>query len=65
MVDGILFVVREGKTSTKGLREAFEMLQDSPVLGVILNDASVDNLRGRYRYYQDYYGYQERTNTQA
>lgn len=65
LVDGVVFVVKEGTTSAKGLREALDVLQDAPILGVVLNAASVENLNGRYRYYQNYYGYAGAVNRQA
>lgn len=65
MVDGVVFVVKEGSTSAKGLREALEMLRDTTVLGVVLNAASVENLNGRYRYYQTYYRYLDEARKQA
>lgn len=65
LVDGVVFVVREGSTSAKGLGEALEMLRDAPILGVVLNAASVENLNGRYRYYHNYYGYSGEANKQA
>jgi len=65
LVDGVVFVVREGSTSAKGLRGAFEMLQEAPILGVVLNAASVENLNGRFRYYKNYYGYLAEAGKQA
>jgi len=54
MVDGILFVVKEGATSKKSIRDALDILTDAPVLGVVYNDVSAESLNGRYDYYYNY-----------
>jgi exopolysaccharide/PEP-CTERM locus tyrosine autokinase len=51
MVDGILFVVKEGASSKKSIREALDLLADTHVLGVVYNDVSAESLNGRYDYY--------------
>jgi len=40
MADGILLVVRQGKTPKKMLREGLESLHDANVLGVVFNDST-------------------------
>jgi exopolysaccharide/PEP-CTERM locus tyrosine autokinase len=55
-VDGVIFVVREGMTSMQNLREAFDILADAPVLGIVYNGVSRENLNGRYHSYYNYNG---------
>jgi non-specific protein-tyrosine kinase len=62
-VDGVLLVVRPGKTRISALRLTLEQLQqvNAHVLGIVLNDI---DLRGRpyayrYHYYRNYSAYQE------
>lgn len=50
--DGILVVVREGKTPRNILQKTLEGLGGSVVLGVVLNEATGDD----YGYYGHYYG---------
>ena len=62
-VDGVLLVVRPGKTRVSALRLTLEQLQqvNAHVLGIVLNDV---DLRGQsyayhYHYYRNYSAYQE------
>jgi receptor protein-tyrosine kinase/non-specific protein-tyrosine kinase len=59
MVDGILFVVREGVASIQSIRDALDILKDSFMLGIVYNDVSVDGLYGHYHYQYYYYGNKE------
>jgi non-specific protein-tyrosine kinase len=68
-MDGVLLVVRPGKTHTSGLRQTLEQLRqvNARVLGVVLNDVIT---RGRaygyhYKYYRDYAAYQNYHGTKA
>jgi len=54
MVDGIVFVVKEGMASIKGIRDAIDMLNDTAVLGIVYNDVSRETLNNRYHYYYTY-----------
>jgi len=54
LVDGVIFVVREGAVTVKGIADAFEMLKGTNVLGVVYNDTSTAVMEGRYRYYDNY-----------
>lgn len=61
-VDGVLVVVRPGKTRASAARQTVEQLRrvNAPLLGVVMNNL---NLRGsrygyRYHYYRDYTAYQ-------
>jgi protein-tyrosine kinase len=51
VVDGVLFVVREGVARTNNLREGLASLKDANLLGVVYNDASFSPGSGRYYYY--------------
>jgi Mrp family chromosome partitioning ATPase len=54
MVDGVLIVVRESKSSRKMVRRVKQQLADigANIYGIILNDAK----SGQSEYYEDYYG---------
>ncbi len=55
MVDGVVFVVREGGPSMQKVSEALDSLKDGNVLGVVFNaasEASIDG--GYYSYYHSY-----------
>jgi capsular exopolysaccharide synthesis family protein len=61
-MDGVLLVVRPGKTRTSALRQTLEQLRqvNARVLGIVLNDVIT---RGRaygyhYKYYRNYAAYQ-------
>lgn len=56
-VDGVLLVVKPGKTKTAAFRQALEQLQrvNARVLGVVLNDVQLKSSRYRYSYYRGYY----------
>ena len=64
-VDGVVLVVRAGKTSRGALRNVADLLSKSrtEILGVVLND--IDFKRERYYYYyhhyRDYYAYGDKT----
>lgn len=51
LVDGVVFVVKEGATSRKSIRDALDMLKEAALLGVVYNDVSAESLAGRYDYY--------------
>ncbi len=56
-VDGVIVVVRGGKTPRQALHKASDQLMTvgARILGVVIND--VDMRRGEYGYSYDYYGY--------
>ena len=56
LVDGVVFVVKEGIASMKSIREALDILPDAMLLGLVYNDVSQDNLHSRYHayYYSPY-----------
>jgi exopolysaccharide/PEP-CTERM locus tyrosine autokinase len=51
VVDGVLFVVREGVARTNDIREGLGTLKGANLLGVVFNDASFSPGSGRYYYY--------------
>jgi Mrp family chromosome partitioning ATPase len=51
VVDGVLFVVREGVARTNDIREGLSSLKDANLLGMVYNDASFSPGSGRYYYY--------------
>jgi len=53
-VDGILFIVKEGVASSS-VRAALDILKESPILGIVYNNASPELLNGRYHHYYRYY----------
>jgi succinoglycan biosynthesis transport protein ExoP len=62
-VDGVLLVVRPGKTRGSALKQTLEQLKQvgANVVGVVLNDVSTTrSIYGyRYKYYRNYAAYQE------
>jgi protein-tyrosine kinase len=60
--DGILFVVKEGVASSS-VRDALVALKGSPVLGIVYNGASPEQLIGRYHRYYRYYNRQHDNKT--
>jgi exopolysaccharide/PEP-CTERM locus tyrosine autokinase len=59
LVDGVLFIVKEGRTPQKSLENAMHLIKDLKILGVVFNYAHAENLDGHYsRYY--YYNYRKR-----
>jgi capsular exopolysaccharide synthesis family protein len=62
-VDGVLLVVRPGKTRGRALRQTMEQLRQvgANIVGVVLNDVSTHrSIYGyRYKYYRNYAAYQD------
>lgn len=56
LVDGVVFLVREGMASVQNINEALATLKGSLVLGMVYNDVSQESIDSRYRYYN--YGVQ-------
>lgn len=52
--DGIIFVVKEG-VAANNVREALAALKGSPILGIVYNAVSQEQLRERYHSYHHYY----------
>lgn len=49
-VDGVLFVVREGRAKLTEIREALASLEKAKLLGVVYNDAQFSKKKGSYYY---------------
>ncbi len=57
VVDGVIFVVKEGGTSVSNITEALASLKDANVLGIVYNEATAACLNDGYHYYYGKYGY--------
>ena len=53
-VDGIIFLVKEG-VSVNSVRDALAVLKGSPVLGIVYNAVSPEQMHARYHSYYKYY----------
>ena len=51
LVDGVIFLVREGLTSMQNISDALTVLKGTPVLGLVYNDVNQDVSDSRYGYY--------------
>jgi exopolysaccharide/PEP-CTERM locus tyrosine autokinase len=51
ITDGVVFVVKEGTASRDEISEALNYLKGSTLLGIVYNQASIDNRQSRYYYY--------------
>ena len=53
-IDGVILVVRPGKTRTADAKQAVESLRriNANILGVVINDLDIKHSRYRYRYYK-------------
>jgi exopolysaccharide/PEP-CTERM locus tyrosine autokinase len=51
IVDGVVFVVKEGVASLSEINEAIGYLKEANLLGILYNEASSEDLAGRYHYY--------------
>ena len=56
-VDGVIFVIRAGRTSKEGAKRAKNLLSaiNARLLGAILNDLDLGDRAYRYHYYYSYY----------
>jgi protein-tyrosine kinase len=59
-VDGIIFVIKEGRAPLKYIDEALDALKDENIMGVVYNGAGPNNLTGRYAYHSYYLDYQKK-----
>lgn len=60
MVDGVIFVVKEGGASPKNITEALGTLKETNILGTVYNKATTSGLNGGYHYYYFDYDYRHR-----
>ncbi|HTP66078.1 MAG TPA: XrtA-associated tyrosine autokinase [Geobacteraceae bacterium] len=57
IVDGVVFVVKEGGTSLHNIKEALDSLKDANILGLVYNEATEASLDNGYHYYYGKYRY--------
>jgi len=57
LVDGLLFVVKEGETTVQDLQDSLDILKGTKILGISYNnvDVSAQGMNNRYRQYYRYY----------
>lgn len=59
LVDGIIFVVKEGRASQQHITEALDSLKAENVMGIVYNAVGTDGLNNRYSYHAYYTDYQK------
>lgn len=57
LVDGVLFVIREGVVTPENLLEAMNTLDSAKMIGAVYNEATQASLHGHYHYYGYGYGF--------
>jgi exopolysaccharide/PEP-CTERM locus tyrosine autokinase len=57
LVDGVLFVIREGSVTPENILEAMNTFDSEKLIGTVYNDATKASLNGHYHYYGYGYGY--------
>jgi protein-tyrosine kinase len=57
LVDGVLFVVKEGETTVQDLQDSLDILKGTKILGISFNNVDVraQGMNNRYRQYYRYY----------
>ncbi len=65
IVDGVIFVVKEGGTSLDNITEALASLKDANVLGIVYNAATASSLSDGSHYYYGKYGYRSKDKDSA
>jgi protein-tyrosine kinase len=55
LVDGVLFVIREGVVTPANIQESMKTLDSTKLIGTVFNEATQASLNGHYHYYG--YGY--------
>jgi len=63
IMDGVVFVVREGHAPLNAIKEAMSLLKNAKMLGVVYNDAQVS--RDRQNYYYNYRNYYNRRSSEG
>lgn len=54
LIDGIVFVVKEGAASLNDVSDAIAALKGTNLLGIVYNEAGIDGFNDRYNYYYRY-----------
>lgn len=57
LVDGVLFVIREGQVTPENIQESINTLDSTKLIGAVYNEATQASLDGHYHYYRYGYGY--------
>lgn len=57
LVNGVLFVIREGEVTPENLQEAINTFDSTKLIGAVYNDATQASLSRHYHYYGYGYGY--------
>lgn len=57
LVDGVVFVIREGKVTPENIQESMNNIDKSKLIGAVYNEATQASLDGHYHYYGYGYGY--------
>ncbi len=57
LVDGVIFVVKEGRATLQHVIDALDALKDANVMGVVYNAVGPSGLHGRYTYHSYYADY--------
>jgi succinoglycan biosynthesis transport protein ExoP len=59
-IDGVIIVVRLGKTHAAALRQTLDLFQkvNAPILGIVINDIAVSKSAYGNKYYRNYTAYQ-------
>jgi len=52
LVDGVLFVIREGQVTPENIQESMNTIDSSKLIGAVYNEATQANLDGHYHYYR-------------
>ena len=63
IMDGVVFVVREGHAPLNAIKEAMSLLKNTKMFGVVYNDAQVS--RDRQNYYYNYRNYYNRRSSEG
>lgn len=58
-VDGIIFVIKEGRAPLQHITDALDALKDEDVMGVVYNGAGPNGFNGRYAYHAYYADYKK------
>lgn len=59
IVDGVLFIVKEGGGTKQNVQEALAMLKDTKVIGLVFNNVDISRFDADYRY-RAYYSYHQK-----
>jgi len=57
LVDGVVFIVREGRTQKKAIEDSLNLIKNLNVLGIVFNRVREANLNGHHYRYYNYYSY--------